>query len=490
MEDLGFRPDGKKLFFDISGIVAYVEKIDRYSGIQRVVAELISAYAQLVGSDNLYLTWGERASGKFQCIPFDAVGDDVIVDPAAMRALFFPGTQGLFQPAPLRKYKPRSAKYYFHRARLDAASVLGRDAAFKRYDMTAKRWKSERKSARPAVKKHHELQGRPVAEVASAGDYLILLDSSWEAHHIKWFTGCKELGMEVHTLIYDLIPILVPHCNVRVMTTVFYDYLLNSAEYTTHYMTISEATKRDLDGFFATHGIDRSVRAVPLTQTSLDPRKTFDQHPELNGPVTSRIDYEAYPHLADSYLLEEKMRYLVSNSYALCVGTIEPRKNALRLLLAWKYLLDQGHTDIPQLVFAGRRGWLLEDFDRLMAETGNLYSYVHVIEGPSDQTLDILYRNADFTLMPSIYEGWGLPVGEALAYGKTAVVGENSSLVEVGQDMVEYCDAGSVKSIAEAVLRLTNPERRQELEQKIADTTLRNWTDVARDMGRAIYRNE
>ena len=86
-------------------------------------------------------------------------------------------------------------------------------------------------------------------------------------------------------------------------------------------------------------------------------------------------------------------------------------------------------------------------------------------------------------MMPSIYEGWGLPVGEALSYGKTAIVADGSSLPEVGGDLVEYCDPGSVDSIAEAVRALVAaPERRLELERRISQAHLRRWRDVAEDL--------
>ncbi|MCX8955421.1 glycosyltransferase family 1 protein, partial [Ruegeria sp. NA] len=77
--------------------------------------------------------------------------------------------------------------------------------------------------------------------------------------------------------------------------------------------------------------------------------------------------------------------------------------------------------------------------------------------------------------------------GEALAYGKTSVVAQNSSLVEVGMDLVEYCDAMSIQSIGEAVLRLNDSNYRSVLEEKIKTAPLRSWSDVARDMGRAMY---
>ena len=139
--------------------------------------------------------------------------------------------------------------------------------------------------------------------------------------------------------------------------------------------------------------------------------------------------------------------------------------------------------EVPRLVLAGRPGWLNDDFDALAGATGNLYGWIETIRSPSDAELDFLYRHCAFTINVSLYEGWGLPVGESLGYGKTAVVARATSLPEVGGDLVEYCDPRSVDSIVAACLRLIrDPARRTALEAQIRGTALRTWDDVARDL--------
>jgi hypothetical protein len=101
--------------------------------------------------------------------------------------------------------------------------------------------------------------------------------------------------------------------------------------------------------------------------------------------------------------------------------------------------------------------------------------------------LDRMYRQCMFVTMVSIYEGWGLPVGEALSYGKTGVVADATSLPEVGGDLVRYCDPYSVDSIADVCAQMiTDDAGRVALETKIATTKLRSWDDVGRDVLKAI----
>ena len=128
--------------------------------------------------------------------------------------------------------------------------------------------------------------------------------------------------------------------------------------------------------------------------------------------------------------------------FVLCVGTLEIRKNlcGLSRRSGAACVADPAPRASARLVLAGRPGWLNEDFERLMAATGNLGGWVRVLHGPTDAELDHLYRNCLFTVCVSLKEGWGLPIGESLAYGKTGVVSGVSSMPEVGGDLVEYCD--------------------------------------------------
>lgn len=252
-------------------------------------------------------------------------------------------------------------------------------------------------------------------------------------------------------------------------------------------MTISEATRRDLLRFFQAHDIRHTATAIPLAQAGLSKTEPAEIEVQQQGPVSSRVSFDAHPQLEDARRLNAHLRKIVGEPYALCVGTVELRKIIWHTAMAWKYLVDQGHTDLPKLIFAGCRGWVTTEFDLLMKGTGDVYGYVSEVKGPTDEELYVLCRNCQFVLMPSVYEGWGLPVGEVLAYGKSAVVAENSSPVEAGMALVEYCDAMSVRSIAEAVLRLNDPSHRTTLENKIKTTDLRSWSDVAQDMGQAMY---
>jgi glycosyltransferase involved in cell wall biosynthesis len=144
-------------------------------------------------------------------------------------------------------------------------------------------------------------------------------------------------------------------------------------------------------------------------------------------------------------------RHRLDRPYILSVGTLEPRKNLVRLVRAYRRLVARGapHT----LVLAGAMGWRSKG---LMAELmvegpGRVVLAGHV--GPGD--LDALYRGAAAFAYPSLYEGFGLPVLDALARGVPSVVSTSSSLPEVAGEAAIPVDPRSVAGITEALERVT-----------------------------------
>ncbi|HET6313873.1 MAG TPA: glycosyltransferase family 1 protein [Chloroflexia bacterium] len=120
--------------------------------------------------------------------------------------------------------------------------------------------------------------------------------------------------------------------------------------------------------------------------------------------------------------------------YVLFVGTIEPRKNLPTLLEAYRVLLDAGRVSpAPALAVAGREGWLFEQVHARIDEL-RLSGHVRLLGGVSDAALVRLYQGAQAFAMPSLYEGFGLPVLEAMRSGVPVVSSNAGSLAEVAGD--------------------------------------------------------
>jgi hypothetical protein len=141
--------------------------------------------------------------------------------------------------------------------------------------------------------------------------------------------------------------------------------------------------------------------------------------------------------------------------YALLVGTVESRKNHIVALRAWQQMIEQiGAEAVPDLVCIGRLGWHANEFLHEYVMTQGLGGKVSLLStSVPDEELARFYAHAQFTVYPSRYEGWGLPVSESIAFGKLPIVASNSSLAEAGRDLAVYVETGSASALADAVRR-------------------------------------
>jgi len=131
---------------------------------------------------------------------------------------------------------------------------------------------------------------------------------------------------------------------------------------------------------------------------------------------------------------------LIKENYFVIISTIEPRKNHLLLLNIWRTFNDCGMKDIPKLFIIGNRGWenenIIDMLERCPGLVGNVFEFSHL----NDALLVPILSNAQALLCPSFYEGWGMPVVEALAMKVPVICSEIPALREAGQNIPEYID--------------------------------------------------
>ncbi len=206
------------------------------------------------------------------------------------------------------------------------------------------------------------------------------------------------------------------------------------------------------------------------------------------------VIYEAAPPAfmplpPDICLEAVRARYHLPERFLLYVGTIEPRKNLVRLLEAFATLRASGR--IPHdLLFVGARGWKEDPVFEAVERLG-LGDKVRFMNHVPTADLVALYNLADALAFPSLYEGFGLPVVEAMACGTPVVTSEQGSLGEIAGDAAQFVDPLSVPSIAhglEAVL--AHPAWRAELRQRglarVRDFTWRGAAAQTRQVYEAV----
>jgi glycosyltransferase involved in cell wall biosynthesis len=153
-----------------------------------------------------------------------------------------------------------------------------------------------------------------------------------------------------------------------------------------------------------------------------------------------------------------------AGDYVLIVSTIEARKNHVLLFRVWRRLLaEMPRERVPTLVFVGRVGWLVADLMQQIANTEHLFGRLVLLDDATDAELAALYRGCLFTVYPSFFEGWGLPVTESLSFGKPCLASDRSSLPEAGGALARYLDPDDLHGWYGAIRELL--EDRAELAQ-------------------------
>ncbi|OGF99778.1 hypothetical protein A2Y99_02345, partial [Candidatus Gottesmanbacteria bacterium RBG_13_37_7] len=183
-------------------------------------------------------------------------------------------------------------------------------------------------------------------------------------------------------------------------------------------------------------------------------------------------------------LLKIKKKYQIEGEYILFVGTLQPRKNLIRLIEAFKKVKTGVLKGKPlQLVISGKKGWLYREIFAKVKQFG-LESDV-VFSGYTDpRDLPDLYRHALCLVNPSLYEGFGIPVVEAMACGCPVIVSRTSSLPEVAGQAGIYIDPGNVSDIAEkilSVIKMSNKERRKIIQKGLNQVEKFNWENCAQE---------
>ncbi|MFC1511043.1 glycosyltransferase family 4 protein [Candidatus Margulisiibacteriota bacterium] len=167
-----------------------------------------------------------------------------------------------------------------------------------------------------------------------------------------------------------------------------------------------------------------------------------------------------------------RQRYGLPEKFILYVGTLEPRKNVAKLIEAFRMLKDKEPG--IKLVIVGKKGWLFQK----MAEQDVIFTgYVPAKDLPA------VYNLAEVFVFPSLYEGFGLPVLEAMACGVPVVTSNVSSLPEVAGEAALLANPNSAEAIAEQVLKLLkDPSLRESMINKgLARAKLFTWEKCARE---------
>jgi glycosyltransferase involved in cell wall biosynthesis len=257
--------------------------------------------------------------------------------------------------------------------------------------------------------------------------------------------------------VYDLTFIKYPHYS-NVIVQAYADRIRRCLKWTDLILTISASSKQDIIEYLG-----------------------FPADRIIVTPLASRYGTSYQPQL------KPLIEYDLQRPFILFVSTIEPRKNIMGLIEAFDALKSQYQIE-HDLVLIGQKGWLYEPiFERI--ERSPYRHHIHHLNYLPDEAVIEFYRHADVFVYPSHYEGFGLPVLEAMTLGTPVVCSNNSSLPEVAGDAAIMIDADDTTQIAEGILKIVdNRNFREQLIQRGYDRAQQfTWRNTAVETLRA-YR--
>jgi glycosyltransferase involved in cell wall biosynthesis len=375
--------------------------------------------------------------------------------PGRLRLCRYQSTRRRLVPVPALPALARAAQVVRY-ADEDALAGRIRNASFgRRAEQVTRRWR--RSAAAGLFRWLDRIRGDTPFPEGRSGDILLLAGETWGMHDLRLLRLLRRAhGIRIAAICQDLLPIKCPQF---FDADGFIDRFRHYADFLVAevdlLIAISESTRRDILDYAGARG-------------------------ELNGDVrTIELGHDAGTALIGDR--PSSLSGLEPGRFVLSVSAFQSRKNIDLLYRVWRRLSEERLPDLPKLVLVGRRGFGGDDVLWQITHDPIVRDRIAVLHAASDAALSWLYGNCAWTLYPSFYEGWGLPISESLSHGKFCIASNMSALEEAGQGLVKHVDPHDFVAWRDTVVELVrSPELVKECERRIkAGYRSRTWQQSA-----------
>lgn len=294
-----------------------------------------------------------------------------------------------------------------------------------------------------------------------AGSVFLDMESSWHNQYRRseLLPKLKADGISIVAVHYDIIPILMPDRVHPRTQSLFTEHILSQMAFVDLFICISRSSERDLLRYAQRTYPGRSIDTTTIT---------------LGSDIAAE-DGAAAPGAR------------LPSRYLLSVGTIEPRKNLDLVVDALRGVADR--CPGLGLVIAGRYGWNAESTLLKIREALRDGLEVLWLDRVSDRELKHLYENALLTVVPSTYEGCGLPVLEALRYGCPVLSSTAGALPEAGGDLVDYFQPDDAASLTALIIDyIEDPSLYRARKTMVSDFTPPSWKQSTEELVQILAR--
>lgn len=296
-------------------------------------------------------------------------------------------------------------------------------------------------------------------------DIALLAGRAWDNNgSMDVLEGIKvNTGIKLAYVVYDLIPIYQQHTFGPGLTERYSQYLFRILKNANYLFPISESSHRDVLKYADELGITR----LPVI-------KTVRLGDDIPGDETATTP---------TFIKDPA-------SFTMTVGTIEARKNHTEIYYAYKLAASKG-IELPDMYIIGSPGWLTGDIIYFIQHDADVKDKITIIHNVSDEELSWMYKHALFTVYPSQYEGWGLPIAESLALGTPCIASNTSSMIEIAPaEYVDYISPFDTAELMNKMAHYAKPKNSQEKRRIIqSGYKLHSWKASVSILRKAFQAN-
>lgn len=348
-----------------------------------------------------------------------------------------PSTRGSDNPPSPEVHQPNSSIRKYARAAAVTRKLKGKSRLVSKALVVPEKLARKLLVAEPKTK--------PVQLASPKKSDVLFVLADWHGSDqafVDYLINLKESGVGLAHMSYDLLPIVTPQYSGHA-TKSLTNYTKSIYPLCDVIFAISEHTKQDIIKWLKHNRLN--VPSIEVIRLGDDFKLAKPQEPTDVQFIKSRK---------------------AGQGFILCVGTIEARKNHTLLYYVYK-LARQRNITLPDLVVVGRPGWKSEDMYEIMTTDPETKEAFIFLQTATDEELSWLYKNALFSVYPSFYEGWGLPIAESIAHGVPCVCSNTSSMPEIAGDLIPYFSPFSTDECLGAITNMLKPGAISQAKRKI-----------------------
>ncbi len=413
----------KTVFIDVTQLASWQ---GRLTGIPRVMHELSARFAEDSDRNYVFVTWNARRKAFYE----------TNIDQVLLRGKELPDEETSYTSDSTNKAKLLAPLKSLEKRSKNVQKIL---------------YPARRTLHLARTKKFLELNVRPKKATIQSGDLIIVTWGEWGD---KWFiqalVSMHERGVRLQQIAHDMLPIIAPQFSGHSSTNLK-RYAMAIYPRCDCIITNSRSTKRDVVKWLK----QQSVAVPPVEVIRLGDDFSLRKARAPHSKAFRKSD-------------------LHGKDYIVCVGTIEARKNHILLYFAYKLALEK-QIRLPKLVIVGRKGWRAEDAYELITKDPAISTQMVLLHNTTDEELVWLYEHCLFSIYPSMYEGWGLPVAESVSRGIPCIASDTSSIPEIAGDLLSYFSPFSTDECLRAITNMLKPGNIQEATAKLSTYQTTSW---------------